>query len=253
MKKKTTIILALVLSICMMVAMSLEAFAGVDNSQKTYSGTLKSIDSEYIGIWSPSEGDVFYAGETVPYDITCWDTWTYYYTRPFIDIADTDNNIRSFKSLAFVPADSSRDYTGKMPTQGLSAGSYDFNVIHFAYESTYDDVGDYVELGNEPFASVTIKVKKLKAPTNVKAIAGKKKVTVKFNKATGATKYQIFRSTKKSSGYKRIATTTKVKYVDKKVKKGKRYYYKVKSVRAVGHGTVKSGFSAKKRSGKVKR
>ena len=76
-------------------------------------------------------------------------------------------------------------------------------------------------------------------------------VAASSEKAAGAKKYQIYRSTKKGSGYKKIATTTKAKYVDKKVKKGKRYYYKVRSVRT-GHGTVYSAFSAIKRSKKVK-
>ena len=91
----------------------------------------------------------------------------------------------------------------------------------------------------------------LLAPTKVKAKAGKKKVTVTFAKASGASKYKIYRSAKKTKGYKAIKTTTKTKYVDKKVKKGKRYYYKVKSIRTV-IGTVNSGYSKIVRSKKVR-
>jgi len=101
------------------------------------------------------------------------------------------------------------------------------------------------------YDAVRIKLEKLKAPTIKKAKAGKKKVSVSYVKVKGAKKYLIYRSAKKNSRYKKVATTSKTKYIDKKVKKGKKYYYKVKSYRSV-HGTVTSNYSSVKRSGKVK-
>lgn len=58
-------------------------------------------------------------------------------------------------------------------------------------------------------------------------------------------------STKKSSGYTRIATTANSAFVDKKVKKGRRYFYKVRAVRT-GNGTIYGAFIAPKQSGKVR-
>lgn len=48
-----------------------------------------------------------------------------------------------------------------------------------------------------------------------------------WSKATGATSYYIYRSTKKNSGYTAIGKTTKLTYKDKKAVTGKKYYYKV--------------------------
>ena len=98
---------------------------------------------------------------------------------------------------------------------------------------------------NNVFAKVTVNVK-LAAPTSVKAVAGKKKVTISFKKVAGAKKYEIYK--KSGSKFKRIKTISKTKYIDKKVKKGKRYSYKVKAV----NGSYKSAFSRQVKSKKVK-
>ena len=71
-------------------------------------------------------------------------------------------------------------------------------------------------------------------PKNFKAkgrkVKGKPRAIITFNKNNTSKKYQIYRSTKKDGKYKRIITTTKNKYIDKKIKKKKTYYYKVRSV-----------------------
>lgn len=85
-------------------------------------------------------------------------------------------------------------------------------------------------------------------------IAGKKKATIKWVKIPGASGYVIYRSTKKSSGYKAVKTITKggtVSFVNKKLKKGKRYYFKIRAYRTVSGKRVYSGYSAVK-SVKVK-
>ncbi|MFR6562670.1 MAG: hypothetical protein ACLUR5_12520 [Eubacterium ventriosum] len=43
-------------------------------------------------------------------------------------------------------------------------------------------------------------------------------------------KYQVYRKVGKNSKFVNIATTTSLKYTDKKVKTGKKYYYKVVAV-----------------------
>ncbi|SDB02819.1 hypothetical protein [Eubacterium oxidoreducens] len=76
-----------------------------------------------------------------------------------------------------------------------------------------------------------------------------KKATVRWKKVSGATGYYVYRSTKKSSGYKKVATVTSaVKYTDKKLSK-KTYYYKIVAYKTVNKIKVKGSKSA---SAKVK-
>lgn len=79
---------------------------------------------------------------------------------------------------------------------------------------------------------------KLKTPANVKLKKKVKKVkkkktfsvSVKWSKNTNAIKYYVYRKVAGQKSYKKIATTTKAKYVDKTVKKNKKYYYKIKAI-----------------------
>ena len=82
------------------------------------------------------------------------------------------------------------------------------------------------------------------------ARASKGKVNLKWQKVNGAAGYVVYRSTKKGSRYTKIAEITKgstVKYTDKTAKKGKKYYYKVRAVKANEAGVnVFSAYSAAK-------
>ena len=89
-------------------------------------------------------------------------------------------------------------------------------------------------------------VAKPKAAKNVKAKATKKGIQIKWKKVSGANGYYIYRSTKKNKGYKKIHTVTKGKtqsYVDKKARKGKTYYYKIKTYKKVNGRKVTSNWS----------
>lgn len=76
----------------------------------------------------------------------------------------------------------------------------------------------------------------------LKATAKKGVVTAKWSKSAGS-QYQLQRSTKKNSGFKTIATTSKTIYKDKKAKKGKTYYYKVRTVKKVNGKNVYGNFT----------
>lgn len=72
------------------------------------------------------------------------------------------------------------------------------------------------------------KYKKISKPTNLKATqSGKNNAKVKWSKVEGATKYTVYRSTSKNGKYKKIGTSKTNSYKDAKLKKGKKYYYKV--------------------------
>jgi len=82
--------------------------------------------------------------------------------------------------------------------------------------------------GSNTEAELKVTVR-LKPVSTVKAVqqSAKKYVKVSFGKVSGASSYDIYRSVKASSGYKRIGSSTKNSYVDKKAGAGKTYYYKV--------------------------
>lgn len=63
--------------------------------------------------------------------------------------------------------------------------------------------------------------------------------------------YEIYRSTKKKSGYKKITDTKKTSYKNKKLKSKKKYYYKVRAYRIVNGKKYYSSYSSVK-SVKVK-
>lgn len=77
---------------------------------------------------------------------------------------------------------------------------------------------------------------------------GKKAVKVSWNKVEGADGYEVFRSTKKNSGYgtKPYFTTKKTTYTNnKELKKGKTYYYKVRAYKLVDGKKAYSDWSLK--------
>ena len=87
--------------------------------------------------------------------------------------------------------------------------------------------------------SSVIKVKpRLATPTitSCKKVSGKTQIKVKWSninwsKANQKSRYYVYRSTSKNGTYKKIATVNGTRsYIDKKVKKNKTYYYKVKAV-----------------------
>ena len=90
-------------------------------------------------------------------------------------------------------------------------------------------------------------VKALKLTT--KSSAKKGSITVKWTvkgDASVADGYQVWKSTKQSKGYKKAITTTKKSYKNTKgLKKGTRYYYKVRAYKVVDGKNVYSDWSNK--------
>ena len=123
---------------------------------------------------------------------------------------------------------------------------------YYYIRSLRDKYGKTIRSIRTPVTKTALKLTAPGKPTGVKAVAGKRLVTVTWNKASLATKYQVWRSTKKASGFKKIATVSGLKYVNKGLKKGSRYYYRVKAVRVTATGTKVGAVSAPALSGKVK-
>ncbi len=125
---------------------------------------------------------------------------------------------RKVKGGSWAKLDSTKSTTFKDKT--AKAGKvYEYKVRAKVGKSTTSE-----------FSSVK-KIVRLTTPKLTKVTATSGKVTFTFGKVTGAEKYYIYRKTG-SGSYKKIATTTSTKYVDKSVKKGTTYTYTVKAVKS---------------------
>ena len=79
-------------------------------------------------------------------------------------------------------------------------------------------------------AAGTVKAIRLAKGTKIKKVSSTSRgIKIIWKRGKSVKKYVIYRSTKKNSGYVRVKTLGKKKlsYVDKKAKKGKKYYYRI--------------------------
>ena len=116
-------------------------------------------------------------------------------------------------------------------------------------DNKYDD-DDVITSGCSAAVTATISNTTIGKTKITSGKSSKGKVNLKWQKVNGAAGYVVYRSAKKGSGYTKIAEITKgstVKYTDKTAKKGKKYYYKVRAVKANEAGVdVFSAYSAAK-------
>ncbi len=226
----------------------------------------KNLELIYIKATSPLNNTTYYFGEKFTAKYTVRDTWEDWYTEPAVVFFNSDFepcDIAFGGDYADPEADwENWTYTWKLSKTMLqNPGNYyvgffampvDENLNYPAGKSIdeilFDDSEDAFDV---PCDIVQIKVKSLGRPASVSATAGKGKVTVKWSGVSGAQKYKVYRSLSKSSGYKLVKTTTSKSYTNTGLKKGKRYYYKVKAVRT-SRGTIYGAYSTAKRSGTVK-
>lgn len=66
---------------------------------------------------------------------------------------------------------------------------------------------------------------------------------ISWNKVNGASGYTIYRSTLSNGSYKAIISTSKISYINGKLVKNKRYYYKVRAYKVVNGKRVYSSYS----------
>lgn len=137
--------------------------------------------------------------------------------------------------------------------EGPKAGvKYYYYVVAVKNGTAYKvkDSGNTIKSGNSAAAAATVTNVTVAKTKITSGKARKGKVTLKWKKVAGAAGYEVYRSTKKGSGYTKLATITKgstVKLTDKTVKAGKKYYYKVRAYKANEAGVdVYAAYSAAK-------
>ncbi|MGI6721996.1 MAG: PQQ-binding-like beta-propeller repeat protein [Anaerovoracaceae bacterium] len=77
----------------------------------------------------------------------------------------------------------------------------------------------------------------------ISTASGRKSVTVRLTKVSGAHGYVIYRATRKGGHYRKVKTTKSRRWTNKRLRRGKRYYYKAKAYRKVGSKRVYSSWS----------
>ncbi len=96
--------------------------------------------------------------------------------------------------------------------------------------------------------------KSLKKATISSVKGQKKKITIKWKKVSGVHGYEIYRATSKNGKFKKVKTiknASKTTYVNNKLKKGKKYYYKIRTYKNVNGMKVYGEYSSSKNA-KVK-
>ena len=113
-------------------------------------------------------------------------------------------------------------------------------MLYHAYPREYSKLVDLQKL-----VAGNVETLKLTAKSSAKKGSITVKWTVKGD-ASAADGYQVWKSTKQSKGYKKAITTTKKSYKNTKgLKKGTRYYYKVRAYKVVDGKNVYSDWSNK--------
>ena len=128
---------------------------------------------------------------------------------------------------------------------GSIANGYTFNTspkVTFTYNSETKKLwgtgsGSILKLASSNYDPA----KSLEAPTvKVSNVASTGKIKLTWNKVEGASKYKVYRSTKESSGYSLLSTTTGTSLTNSSAVVGTQYYYYVVAVNANGDTSAKS-------------
>ena len=148
---------------------------------------------------------------------------------------------------------SNKTYTGKAIKPSVTSSSlnssidfsveYSNNINIGTATITVKGKGNYTNTVAKNFKIVKPTVGKV---TGLKVTKNGKKAVLNWNKLNDATGYEIYQSTKKDSGYKKIKTISSgstVKYTTAKLETGT-YYFKVRAIKKVASVTVYGAYSA---------
>lgn len=102
---------------------------------------------------------------------------------------------------------------------------------HNIYRILKPNTTYYLKVFNGSKGKYSVGVEVFGSETMSVTSTSKKKATIRFDKVSGATHYQIYRSTSKNGKYKKVKTLSAStrKWTDTKLKSRKKYYYKVRA------------------------
>ena len=216
---------------------AIEDLSNYDESGKlTFMTTLKAKLNSYLdAIRETARKAVVAAIKAIPLNVTEADKATVVAARKLYDeyVAKYNDNTVFYYTNHTVAAHGG--YDKECFVEGYAAK--DIAV------KTLTDAETVLGLNVDPAAEV--KGLKITARSSAKKGSITVKWTVKGD-ASAADGYQVWKSTKQSKGYKKAITTTKKSYKNTKgLKKGTRYYYKVRAYKVVDGKNVYSDWSNK--------
>ena len=224
-----------------------------------YSGTEKTAETE-TALESHSEFCLFGPGETIA-EVKFNDIYGIKLTKApqSPQIAASSKGYRSIKISWDIKADA-KGYevfnitenkkiyvSGGTKTyyvqDGLKTGKkYTYKVRAYNLKENESKVfGDY----SSSKATVPVPGK----PSSIKLYKKSKAVKVKWSRVKGASGYQVYMAAKKNGKYKNVKNIKSAKttvYTKTKLKKGKKYYFKVRAYKTVGKNKIKGKWSAVK-------
>lgn len=139
----------------------------------------------------------------------------------------------TYKKVKTITKASTVSYKDKTVKGGKT---YYYKVRAYSMEGNAKKAADFSDVQ---------KVTVLKKPSISSIKAASAKIKLDWKKVSGASKYEIYRSTAPNGTYKKVASVKgdTTSYTDTKLKKNKKYYYKIKAAGAGYKGTSYSSFS----------
>lgn len=247
----------------------INANSGKNEQLKAVSFSLFSQNVNYsIQIYkNPSSGNPSSGSPVFSTPQTGTTTYSGYYTiplkeQPVFNQGDTFSVVITLKSSAGGSIDYFVDQTSSSNAELQFVSNSSKNQSFYKSAATDDEWIDHHSLGSgktarikaftvnttKPATKVELITNTLKRPTlsYLKRVSSSK-VRLKWRSVKNAKKYEIYRSTKKNSGYRKIATTSKTTFTNSKLTPGATYYYKIRARRTINgapayskHSSVKS-------------
>jgi hypothetical protein len=136
-----------------------------------------------------------------------------------------------FVGLSFAPVSGALTVTAP-PNGNIAPPGY--YMLFLVDSSGVPSVAKFVQLGNQLLA----------APTNLMATAGSGQVGLSWSASSGATSYNVKRSTTSGGPYTIVASPTTTSYTDGGLTNGTTYYYVVSAVNTAGESATSTQVSA---------